>query len=264
MPSSCLRPRGGAWLLVLLGVSACATVPPGEGAVVLHPSGTDPKALGEGRHWTGFFSESELYDLRQQEHDEDLVGLSRDGAALQLRASLVTYRLVPEELVALAREIGPDYHEVVVRPVVQSTVRRILATYRVDQLDSPRLREAQERITELARERLRPRHVLLTSVLLRGVFVDAPRMNREIEATAIADQQVLEERHRLDLARARARERVEEARGIDAAHRLLAPTLDRRLLDSRRIEAWERLLTSPGTAVEITASPVLLLPEETP
>ena len=259
--------HGRGWdpgLAVLLVSTACATVPPGAGGVVLRSSGTDPSPLGEGSHWTGFFSRTELYDLRQQEHDENLVGLTSDGASVELRASLVTYRLVAEELVALAREIGPEYHEVIVRPVVQSTVRRVIARYRADELDTPRLRQAQDDITRLARDRLRPHHLLLTSVLIRGVFFDAPRLNDEIQITAIQEQRVLEARQQVEVTRARASARVEEARGIDAAHRLLAPTLDRHLLDSRRVHAWERLLTSPRVEVEVTSSPLLLAPEDPP
>ncbi len=256
--------RGWPLVALLLTGAGCATVPPGAGGVVLRSSGTDPRPLGEGTHWTGFFSHTQLYDLRQQEHDEDLVGLTSDGASVALRASLVTYRLVPEELVALAREIGPEYHQVVVRPIVQSTVRRVMARYRADELDTPRLRQAQDDITRLSRERLRSHHILLTSVLIRGVFFDAPRLNEEIQVSAVAEQKVLEERQRIEVARARASTRVEEARGIDAAHRLLAPTLDRALLDSRRIDAWERLLTSPSTEVEVTSSPLLLAPEDSP
>jgi regulator of protease activity HflC (stomatin/prohibitin superfamily) len=257
--------HGRRWkpgLAVFLASAACATVPPGSGGVVLGSSGTDPNPLGEGSHWTGFFSQTQLYDLRQQEHDEDLVGLTSDGASLELRASLVTYRLVPEELVTLAREIGPEYHEVIVRPVVQSTVRLVMARLRADELDTPRLRQAQDDITLLARERLRPHHILLTSVLIRGVFFDAPRLNDEIQVTAMQEQRVLEARQEVEITRARAR--VEEARGIDAAHRLLAPTLDRHLLDSRRVDAWSRLLTSPRVEVKVTASPLLLSPEEPP
>ena len=253
-----------AGLGVVLCGPGCATVPPGSGGVVLRSSGVEPAPLGEGTHWTGFFSSTELYDLRQQEQDEDLGGISADGASLMLRDSLVTYAVTPGELVALAREIGEGYYQAVIRPVVQSTVRRVLASYRVDQLDTPGLREAQERITAIARERLRPFHLTLTSVLLRGVFIDAPVMNAQIEATAVAEQHVLEERHRTELAAAVARARVEEAQGIAAAHRLLAPTLAPQLLESRRNQAWERLLTSPTTRVEVTSSPVIVAPEEAP
>ena len=68
-----------AGLGVLLCAPGCATVPPGSGGVVLRSSGVEPAPLGEGTHWTGFFSSTELYDLRQQEQDEDLGGSPRTG-----------------------------------------------------------------------------------------------------------------------------------------------------------------------------------------
>lgn len=255
--------RGPALATALFGFG-CATVPPGGGGVVLRSSGVASAPLGEGTHLTGFFSSTDLYDLRQQERNEDLAGISADGAPLTLRDSLVTYAIVPAELVPLAREIGEGYYEVIVRPIVQSAVRGVLATYRVDQLDTRGLRAAQEQISTIARDRLRPFHVALGSVLLRGVVVDAPVFQAEIQVTGVAEQRVLEERHRTDLVAAAARARVTAAGGIAEAHRLVAPTLVPELLRSRANRAWERLLSSPTTQVEVTSSPVTIAPEDSP
>jgi len=45
--------------------------------------------------------------LRDQEHDEDLVGITSDGLPVEARTSLVTFAIALGELVALEREIGP-------------------------------------------------------------------------------------------------------------------------------------------------------------
>ncbi|HUJ27478.1 MAG TPA: hypothetical protein VLW85_15745, partial [Myxococcales bacterium] len=75
-----------------LSLWACATVPAGAGGVVWSPSGDVPReALGEGQHFIGPFAAVQVYDLRAQERNEDLVGLTADGSPVEAGASVVTY-----------------------------------------------------------------------------------------------------------------------------------------------------------------------------
>ena len=96
-----------------------------------------------------------------------LAALSADGRMLEARASVLTFRPAAGELVALAREIGPTYYQVIVQPIVRSTVRRVLASRRLDELDTAGMLRAQEEITRIAAERARPSHVTLDGVDLR-------------------------------------------------------------------------------------------------
>jgi hypothetical protein len=100
--------------------------------VLLKPSGVARETEGEGVHLIGPFAKSDVYDLRAREQTEDLAALSADGGMIEARAFVLTYHPVPAELVALDREVGPNYDEVVVRPVVRSTLRRIIAGYRAE------------------------------------------------------------------------------------------------------------------------------------
>lgn len=72
------------------------------------------------------WSRVDLYDVPVDEHTEDLGAVSADGAALEGKASVLTFHAAPGEVVALAREVGPDFYAAVVRPIVSSTVRRVL------------------------------------------------------------------------------------------------------------------------------------------
>src|SRR5512147_1748036 len=95
-----------------LALSACATVPPGQAGIVLGHDGVAPRPLAEGVSFIGPLAAVELYDLREEQRREDMVALSADGMMLEADASVLTFRPVPSELVQLAREVGPDYYDV--------------------------------------------------------------------------------------------------------------------------------------------------------
>jgi regulator of protease activity HflC (stomatin/prohibitin superfamily) len=247
---SCFRVLAGLVLSALL--SGCVTVPPGHAAVSLSASG-ELAVLAEGRFTVSPLTQISLYDLRAQERSEDLVALTTDGAPIEARASLVTYHVPREELVAFAREIGPGAYEELVSPVVQAMVRLVFSDYRLDELDPDRLRTAQIAITQLAQGQLRPHHVILDSVVLRGVTFTRtlPLTYAGVVATGVLEQKALRAPAELATARARAVALVAEAQGVAAGHKAVAPTLARDTLESADIRAWSELLAAPGTTVHV-------------
>ena len=238
------------WLvLALVAVGGCATIPSGSAAVVMTPNGR-VAVLGEGAHVLSPLSHVELYDLRAQERDEDLVGITSDGVPVAARASLVTYAIAPNELAALEREIGRGYYDVVIRPVIRSTVRRVLSAYRADELDAPTIIEAQRRISELAAERLRPHHIVLDSIDLRTLAVMMSQESyRAVVDLGVLEQQLLAQPQTLEVARQRGEARRQRARSIASAHAQVAPTLTPAVLADEASRAAAALMSSPSTRV---------------
>lgn len=235
--------------------SACATVPPGHAGVVLRADGVDPVPLGEGAHWVSPWTQVDLYDLRVDEHNEDLGAVTADGARVEARASILTFHAAPGEIVPLAREVGPRFYQVLVLPVVSSTVRRVLAGLRADQLDTSGIVRAQAEVTRLAAERLRPYHIIVDSVNLRTLNLPQSSLAyASVMSTGIEEQQVLLARQQVILARQRADQRRQEALGTAAAHAVVAPTLSPEILQDSANRAWSGLLASPSTSVEVRAS----------
>jgi hypothetical protein len=260
------------WLLGLgtvcsLGnmTSGCATIPPGRLGVLLQSDGVAPDPLAEGLHVVSPFAHVELYDQRVAEHDEDLMAISADGAVLEARASVLTFHPAPGEVVALAREVGPEFYPAIVLPVIRSTVRGVLAGFRADQLDTPGILRAQNEVAQMADRQLRPFHIVVDSVNLRTLG-----LSRHSEAyaavvdTSVEEQKVLLARKSVELARQRGDDRRELARGIAAAHAILLPTLTPQVLADSANRAWARLLSSPLAAVEILTVSQPQLTEITP
>lgn len=249
--------RAGLFLCGCLvsSAAACAVVPSGQLGVLLRPGGVARDPLGEGTHVIGPFAHAEIYDLRGQQHNEDLGALSADGAMLEARASVLTFRPVASEAVALAQQTGPTYYRVIVQPLVRSTVRRVLANRRLDELDTAGILSAQREITRIAAARARPFHIVIDSVDLRTLaMLPSSRAYRVVVETSVTEQEALAARKRVELARHQADARREAARGIAGAHALLAPTLTPETLAESANRAWTSLVSAPSSYVEVRSS----------
>jgi len=244
-----------------VALSACATVPSGHVGILVRAGGVDAEPLHEGDHFVGPFDAVETYVLRAQERSEDLAALSGDGAMLEARASVMTFHPLPAEVVALAREIGPDYYQTVVRPVVRSTLRRALAALRADALDAPGIGGVERTVTEEIARRLRPCHIVFDAISLRTLRV-APRSEayQAVVETGVKEQEALATRQLVELAWQQAEALRAEGRGIAAAQSVVSPTLTPASLLDEENRAWARLVGAPSAHVEVhaLAQPYLL------
>jgi regulator of protease activity HflC (stomatin/prohibitin superfamily) len=235
--------------LALSGV-ACATVPPGYAGVVLTPSGVRPRPLGEGVSAVPPLSQVALYDLRVQTRAENLRALAADGAPLIARASVVAFHVVPAQLVALHREVGPEYYDRVVRPVVRSEVRRVLGGLCSDQITAAAIPRIQARIQAGVAARLPRFHVVADTIDLRNLVVDySPMAYGVILQTGVLEQRALATPQLLAIERHRAEVRREEARGVSAQFRLVAPGLTPQVLADSATHTVGDLLAAPTTSV---------------
>jgi len=243
-----------ARLLLAVGGFACTTVPPGHGAVVLAPSGVQPAALGEGVSPIPWFGEVSLYDLREQELTVRFEAITRDGSPAQTSASVVTFRIVPEELVGLAREVGPQYASVLVRPEVEAAVRFVIGGLKADELDTDHIVAAQSEVTLRAAAGLRPYHVLLESVDLRTLQIVSPLALAQVGATLVLEQRLLAAPRELEIARKQAEARRQDAAGLADRHETLRSSLSPQSLEDFRRRAWDELLRAPSATIHVKAA----------
>lgn len=236
---------------VALASPACATVESGQVAVVTAGSNGAPTVLGEGLHALSPLDSVETYQTRLQERTERMVALSADGAPIVAGASVLTFHLVQSEIVALSREIGPDYYQRILRPTLQAATMQVFSRIRAANLTTPYLRAAELQIAALARPTLSRSHIALESVVLRDVRAVAPLTYAKIVAAADLEQVLQAMTHRLELARRQAANRREQAHGEADALRAVAPTLSPLIVEDIRIRAWNELLRSPETTIHL-------------
>jgi regulator of protease activity HflC (stomatin/prohibitin superfamily) len=270
------------WIAIASITTGCsyATVGPGQVGVVWTPNGTRPDVIPEGSWGIGWFDRATVYDARSQEREERLEVLASNGLRIELDAS-VRYHILPKEAVALDRELGVRYYEVLIGPTVRSQARRVVGRYQPEEIYSTQREAIERQIREGIEKAIEGRHLVLEAILIRNVALpetiqqaindklqaeqQALKMKFVLEqAQAEAEKRMIEQKAEADRARIAAASSAEtdkihaearaEAKRIDAQatsdyERLVAPRLTDPMLRWEEIEAMKVLGASPSSKI---------------
>ena len=245
--------RASIFAVVLFG--GCATlqtavVAPGHAAVVLTADGRYA-TLGEGATDLPGDAIVDDFDLRQQTQGGTVQAVTKDGVPVGVGNPTVSYRWAPGELIDADRTMGSAGAPALISAIVSAAIAREISAYRWDELDSPHIREAQEKIVARAAAALRPKHLELLSVELKGLFARLPGLALAVTQTSAWEQRSATAKTRVDLARQSADRLRSEAQGLAAANAHVAPTLSAGVLQHEHDDAWQKLLTAKTTEVEV-------------
>jgi regulator of protease activity HflC (stomatin/prohibitin superfamily) len=242
--------------------TGCATVGPGKIGVLWRASGgTQAQTYGEGLYSVAPWNDLSVYDLRAMSHDEVLEVIAVNGLGIKLDAS-VRYHLNPSEVVALQREIGPDYYTKVLEPVLRSEARRVFGRYTPEEIYSTKREIVEREIREGLTTKIEGKHIVLEAILIRDVELpDAIR--RAIDQKLAAEQEVLKMKYVLEVSKATAEEKRIEAQGIADYNHTIATSLSPPILEFERIQQLNKLAASPNAKTVVIGqragdSPVLL------
>jgi regulator of protease activity HflC (stomatin/prohibitin superfamily) len=247
-----------AYLLVLsaplLEGCRCPVVGSGHKAIVFETlgGGTSRKTLGEGMHVMPIWNSILPYDLRLREMKEQLVVLSSNGLTLRVDAS-VRFRPKAEELYELQTQIGPNYAEVVIGPVVRSEARKVFGRYAPEEIYSTKREAIERQIYEEVQKALEGKHVVVEAILIRDV--ELPDAIKNAIADKLAEEQRSQKmRFTLDKERQEAERKQIEAEGINKYQAIVRQGLTPEYLQYKGIEATERLASSPNAKVVVIGS----------
>ncbi len=270
-----------------LGSTGCSTfvrVGAGETAVVHTPDGVMKAPLQAGDYRLGLDDTTTAYSIRSQEKEEPLDVLSSDGLRIVLDTS-IRYHVVPGDVVALDRELGRDYYDVLVGPTLRSEARKVVGRFRPEEIYSTQRELIEKQITDGVEASIKGRHVELEAVLIRNVTLPAQiqaAVNDKLEKEQAAlkmkyveDEQKAEDRVKLmqandeaerqkiaaqsaaDVSRIQAQAAADAKRvdglGVAAYQQAVQPTLTPQILRLREIEATKALAESPNTKLVLGA-----------
>ena len=262
MPATRSLPRSLPRSLLLLGLAVapflpgcrCPTVESGHRGIVFKTlgGGTSQELLGEGMHVMPVWNSVIPYDTRVHEMKEQLGVLSSNGLMLRVDAS-VRFRPVVEELYQLQTQIGPDYDQKLIAPVVRSEARKVFGRYQPEEIYSTKREQIEQQISDEVRKALAGKHVIVEVILIRDVILP------EAIQTAIADKLAEEQRSQkmkftLDKERQEAERKQIEAEGIAKYQSIVRQGLTQEYLTFKGIEATQKLAESPNSKVVIVGS----------
>jgi prohibitin 1 len=235
-------------LLVLLWASV-AYVPAGNVGVLTIFGRVNGVVLPEGTHLVNPFTYNNVLTVRTQQVKETASVPSNEGLIITLDTS-VLFRLNPAAAAEVYQKLGPHYVDVVVEPILRSTMREVTASHAANALySSERDKVAQEVNTVLATE-LAKRGVIVENVLLRDIQLPQT-LKASIELKQQAEQESLAMSFRLQKERQEAERKRIEAQGIRDFQQTVAQGISPQLLEWKGIEATETLAKSPNAKVVV-------------
>ena len=232
----------------------CPVVESGHRGIVFKTlgGGTSRTLLSEGMHVMPFWNGVIPYDLRVHELKEALSVLSNNGLAIRVDAS-VRYRPRPEELYELQTQIGPNYAEIMVAPVVRSEARKVFGRYAPEEIYSTKREEIERQIYDEVHKALEGKHVLVEAVLVRDV--ELPDAIKNAIADKLAEEQRSQKmRFTLDKERQEAQRKQIEAEGINKYQAIVRQGLTAEYLQYKGIEATQKLAESSNAKVVIVGA----------
>lgn len=217
--------RGMGGLLVIVGAvvsilsASFVVVPAGHVGIVFNVmGGVQENELGEGVHIVlPVLQQVVYYDVRQREitlareTNDAITGRSSEGLEITTDVTII-YQLARNETAHIHQNIGPNYQNIRIRPVVRSQIRDALANYRAADLISAKRAEMQRQIEAAIIPELEKDNIRVLNVLLRDVRIPQS-ITAAIEEKQAAEQQVEVEENRRRQAEIAAQRRVVEAEG---------------------------------------------------
>jgi prohibitin 1 len=173
----------------------------------------------------------------------------------------VRYRPAYRLLGALHDQVGPNYLNVVVLPVVATQLRKVVAENSAEGLYRSNFDDIRQRMLTDSKIEMAKRYVVLDDVLIRNIVLP--------ESISVAIQRKLQRKqadeemtYTLEVAEKEATRKLIEAKGIEEQQRHVNNTLTDKLLEYKNIEALNALAASPNAKMIVLgngkATPLIL------
>ena len=190
-----------------------------------------------------------VYDIREQQIDEDMSVLSSNGLNIKVD---VTVRVNPSyaSIGDLHEKFGPQYVERLVRPEIRSSVREMIGQFTPEELYSTKRNEVQALIQEDLEKNLGENYVELKATLIRDIALP-DKVREAIETKIEAEQSALKYDYILQQERKEAERKIIEAEAKAESNRILSASLTDKILKDKGIEATLELAKSGNSKIVI-------------
>lgn len=213
---------------------------------------------GEGIRFIWPWNEMYLYNIRLQQISHSYEVLANDG--LEMKAQIaITWKPIEADLGRLHRDVGPDYVNVLLVPIVGACAREEIARHPPDALYSAQRLAIQEAIRNKVRQTMlsrfypathRESYLIVEDVLIREIILP-PEIKKAIE-DKVAQKHVAESyAYRLIREQQEANRKAIEAEGIRRFQEIINSTISDGYLKWKGIDATLELAKSPNAKIVV-------------
>lgn len=128
-----------------------------------------------------------VHDEGKLAGDDAIRVLSSDGLEIALDVT-VLYRIMPDKAPSIVKQVGPNYEDTIVRPIVRTKIRDASVYYQAVDVYSSKREELQTRIFKSIEQDFKDRGLVLEQLLIRNITLPAS-VKAAIEAKINAEQE---------------------------------------------------------------------------
>jgi prohibitin 2 len=199
-----------------------------------------------------------IYDIRLQEHEVQYEVLAKDGLHMSVSVS-IRWKPIEADLGKLHRDVGPDYLEVLIIPIVGAYAREEIGKYDADDLYAEQRLSIQNNILDNVQEAMvhefypaskreslvRVENVLIREIVLPDKVRDA--IQDKVEQKHLADAY----EYRLDREQQEAERKSIEAQGIRRFQEEINGSITDEFLRWKGIDATLQLAMSNNAKIVV-------------
>ncbi|MBI2482747.1 prohibitin family protein [Candidatus Uhrbacteria bacterium] len=179
--------------------------------------------------------EFSMTQMREGGSGDAITVLTKEGLDVTLDLT-VLYRLQEAQASDVFKAFGPQYRDRIIRPVIRSAIRQVVAEFEAKDIYSEKREEVGQKLRTLIARDLEPRGIVLEEVLLRDVELPE-RLMKSIQEKLASEQEAQRYNFLLDQARKEAERKRIEAEGQRDAQRIINESLTPAYLHFKYIES---------------------------
>ena len=183
-------------------------------------------------------------ETRIQKEEVTSSAVTKDLQDVEANLAL-NYSIDKETALKLFKEVGVNYKENIITPVLHESFKAGTAQYTAESLITNRS-EAKEKILEVVKDRLQKYGIVINDLNIVNLNF-SKAFNAAIEEKAVAQQQVEKAKQDLERVKVEAEQKVAKAQADAEAQRLQQQTLTDLMIKKMWIEKWDGKLPTTAT-----------------
>jgi len=241
-------------VLLYLSSEIFITIKAGERGVLYRrfKGGTDFEiSYTPGFHMKAPWNDIFVYNVRENIINEKMDVLDKSGLSIAVDVS-VRFFPIYNRIAYLHEYFGEGYVELLVKPEVRSTVRRVMGRFTAEEIYSTKRAEVEDAIIQETEAILKSKNnnIQMQALLIRSINLP-DQIKNAIELKLQQEQEALAYKFRLDREQSEAERKRIEAEGIARFNQIINSSLTDQILKQRGIEATLELSKSPNAKVVV-------------
>lgn len=226
-------------LSIIILIPGCfSVVKTGEVGIKIRFGKITSTYLKEGINFKFPFETIEKVNIKVQKYEnEDLLETStKDMQIVNSIKVAINYQIEGDKAISLYREVGNGYNETILEPAIQEAIKSTISKYTAEELITKRT-EVANAIQESLKEKLEKYGINILSISIKN-FDFSEEYNASIERKAVAEQDALTAKQKLETTKVEAEKKRIEAQAEADANKIKQASITDKILQQQFIEKW--------------------------